>query len=366
MRERTLRNLLLITCLATTAAAMPAIVNSQIVIGSSDLITLEADGYSSTVWAVDTPGFPSLQAIFDQVGPNQVFDFSSVSVLPPSTSTSTVFPSAAGTPGQDEPALGAANHVLFRADADAESWSYRTLSGSALVEHGTIVLHDLNSDGTTDTTIIRNQPSDTSAVFPLEYGRTWNETFVRTSSIGGMMNESLQEHEAAADAWGQLVTPVGTAPVLRLRETRVTTVDVGGTNVQSIMTLVAYYSTTGLSATIIANEAGEVVAGAYAINASGGTLRETAAASSFRVGAAYPNPFSESATIPIDIVQPTLVSVRIFDLLGRHVETPFERVLTGGKHHIRWTPTGAAGGVYVVQLHIGTGHSTQSVVHRPR
>lgn len=365
IRDRSLRISLLITWLGSIAAALPPSVHSQIVIESSDLVTLSSDGYSSTVWAVDSPGFPTLQSIFDQIGPNEVFDFSSVAVLPPSTSTTAVLPSANGTPGQDEPVFAGANHVLFRADADAETWTYRTLDARGLVDRGVIILHDLNSDGVTDTTQIQHQPSDTTLVFPLVYGTTWTDAFVRTSSAGGTMNESLQEHDAAVDAWGELITPVGSAPVLRLRETKVSTVDAGGSNVQSILTVVIFYSTAGLSATIIANEAGDVIAGAYSISSSGSTQSDKPAEILPQVGFAYPNPFSDYTTIPIEIARPSSASLRIYDVLGRHVATPFEGVLARGEYHIKWTPTSAAGGVYVVQMQVHHRVVTRLVVQRP-
>ncbi|MBT8400287.1 MAG: hypothetical protein KJO98_07410 [Rhodothermia bacterium] len=49
---------LLAVALFVMFASMPPIATSQIVIESSELVTFTAGGYSSSVWAVDTPSFP--------------------------------------------------------------------------------------------------------------------------------------------------------------------------------------------------------------------------------------------------------------------------------------------------------------------
>ncbi|MDX1430021.1 MAG: hypothetical protein R3282_07020, partial [Rhodothermales bacterium] len=307
---------------------------AQIEIHSSDLVPLASDGFATTVWAVDSGSFPLLQSIFEQTGENQVFDFTGIQVLSPTTSSTAVFPSSSGTPWDADPDFGVANRVTLQESGDADSWSFWIANSTSLRNLGSIITHDVNGDGTEDTTRIRNDPADTHLLFPVRFGMSWQESFTQTSTAFGSATESTQDHEAAVDGWGRLDTPVGSAPVLRFKETRLTTTDLGGNPVQSRFTLVTFYSKVGLSAFILANESDEVIAGAYSVADSDGTGIRGFDRSDAAFGPLYPNPFVDVVTLPFALEQTGRVQIRVFDLTGRIVETVVDDYFTAGTHSL--------------------------------
>lgn len=82
---------------------------------------------------------------------------------------------------------------------------------------------------------------------------------------------------------------------------------------------------------------------------------------------AYPNPFNPSTTLQFDI--PNLgetsykVSLTIFDLNGRFVETIFNESLKSGSHKINWNPKNISSGMYFVILKSKHELTTQKILY---
>jgi len=92
--------------------------------------------------------------------------------------------------------------------------------------------------------------------------------------------------------------------------------------------------------------------------------------SSPHVAAAYPNPFRSCLHLPIYLVRPGLVSVRICDLSGREVFRSTVQVSQAGHHQIDWqTPTQASQamseGIYQVIWQAEGQVFTQMVCYQP-
>lgn len=71
----------------------------------------------------------------------------------------------------------------------------------------------------------------------------------------------------------------------------------------------------------------------------------------------YPNPFNPATMIRFSVPKEGLVTLRIFDLLGRVVATLVEETMRQGDHQVQWNGTGVNGsrlgsGVYLYQLEI--------------
>lgn len=72
----------------------------------------------------------------------------------------------------------------------------------------------------------------------------------------------------------------------------------------------------------------------------------------------YPNPFNPSTTIQFELTQPATVTLRIFDLMGREVETLLQERREVGMHSITWNPRNAPTGVYFAKLIAGNQSET--------
>lgn len=76
----------------------------------------------------------------------------------------------------------------------------------------------------------------------------------------------------------------------------------------------------------------------------------------------HPNPFNPSTTIEFRIPKPGIVSMRIYDSLGREVARLFEGETSAGMHEIPWNAGSLASGVYVCRLTAGELAATMRVV----
>ncbi len=70
----------------------------------------------------------------------------------------------------------------------------------------------------------------------------------------------------------------------------------------------------------------------------------------FSLGNAYPNPFNPSTVIPFDAQTAGEISIRVYDMLGRHVATLASGLYPAGSHSIRFDATGLSSGVYLVRM----------------
>ena len=64
----------------------------------------------------------------------------------------------------------------------------------------------------------------------------------------------------------------------------------------------------------------------------------------------YPNPFNSQTTIPFTLDRAGRVSLQVYDVLGREVQSLVTGHLSLGKHEAVWDGEGIASGVYFVQL----------------
>lgn len=78
----------------------------------------------------------------------------------------------------------------------------------------------------------------------------------------------------------------------------------------------------------------------------------------FALHANYPNPFNPTTRILFDVPASQQVTITVYDVLGRTVQTLVNDVLASGRHEISWNGRDAAGqtvasGVYVYQMKAG-------------
>lgn len=67
----------------------------------------------------------------------------------------------------------------------------------------------------------------------------------------------------------------------------------------------------------------------------------------------YPNPFNPATRISFAINSTAYVSLKVFDLLGREVESLINDVRRPGEHHVVWNARNVASGIYCARLTSG-------------
>lgn len=81
-----------------------------------------------------------------------------------------------------------------------------------------------------------------------------------------------------------------------------------------------------------------------------------------RLHAAYPNPFSYSTTLSVDVPTPQHTQLVVFDVMGREVQSLANHTLASGTHTFAVDATHLSAGTYFVRLQTATHVKTQTLV----
>ena len=79
---------------------------------------------------------------------------------------------------------------------------------------------------------------------------------------------------------------------------------------------------------------------------------KTSVPSGFRLYQNYPNPFNPSTNIQLELPYPSTVSLKVYDALGREVETLVNGNVPAGKQTIRFDASTLANGMYLYKLRV--------------
>lgn len=82
----------------------------------------------------------------------------------------------------------------------------------------------------------------------------------------------------------------------------------------------------------------------------------------FSISQNYPNPFNPSTTITFTIPVKSLVTLTVFDLLGREVTKLASEEMLPGTYSRQWNPGGLPSGTYFARLQAGTYIETEKLV----
>mgnify|MGYP000255309590 CR=1 FL=1 len=76
----------------------------------------------------------------------------------------------------------------------------------------------------------------------------------------------------------------------------------------------------------------------------------------------YPNPFNPSTTIKYSVKENTLVSLKVYDILGNEVVALVNKVQPAGKYIINFDASSLASGVYLYKLSAGSFIDTKKMI----
>jgi len=82
----------------------------------------------------------------------------------------------------------------------------------------------------------------------------------------------------------------------------------------------------------------------------------------FALHANYPNPFNPSTNISFAVPERSDVSIQIFDVNGRLVETLASGILAAGNHSLKWNAIDLASGIYFYRLEAGSFVETRKML----
>lgn len=82
----------------------------------------------------------------------------------------------------------------------------------------------------------------------------------------------------------------------------------------------------------------------------------------FTLNQPYPNPFNPTTTLEFSIPQTGVVTLTVYDLLGREAETILSRSLDVGHHTVQWNASNVPSGIYFVRMHAGDFTQTRKML----
>ncbi|MDR3610592.1 MAG: T9SS type A sorting domain-containing protein, partial [Ignavibacteriaceae bacterium] len=85
-----------------------------------------------------------------------------------------------------------------------------------------------------------------------------------------------------------------------------------------------------------------------------GVKENTIVPLNFNLSQNYPNPFNPSTVINYSIPRAGLVSLKIYDILGREIRTLLNENKTPGNYSVNFNAHGLSSGVYFYRLTMGT------------
>jgi hypothetical protein len=90
--------------------------------------------------------------------------------------------------------------------------------------------------------------------------------------------------------------------------------------------------------------------------------RTTAVPEKFTLEQNYPNPFNPSTTVRFTIGSAQVVSLEVYDVLGRSVTSLVNGGLRAGTYSIRWDASGVPSGVYYCRMRAGSYAAVQKMI----
>ncbi|MCF7918209.1 T9SS type A sorting domain-containing protein [Candidatus Gracilibacteria bacterium] len=76
----------------------------------------------------------------------------------------------------------------------------------------------------------------------------------------------------------------------------------------------------------------------------------------------YPNPFNPSTMIEFSIPEASYVSLKIYDMLGREVETLINEQVSVGTHSLSWNASHLSSGLYIYKVQAGSFTQTKKMI----
>jgi len=82
----------------------------------------------------------------------------------------------------------------------------------------------------------------------------------------------------------------------------------------------------------------------------------------FELNQNYPNPFNPSTTIRFSLQKSCFVTLKVFDLLGKEIQTIVKGKRPAGEHEVMWIPEGLPSGIYLYRLVAGDFVETRKLI----
>ncbi|MDY0079395.1 MAG: Omp28-related outer membrane protein [Ignavibacteriaceae bacterium] len=94
---------------------------------------------------------------------------------------------------------------------------------------------------------------------------------------------------------------------------------------------------------------------------SGNNDKDSRIPSEFSLGQNYPNPFNPSTTINFSLASYSLVTIKVYNILGREVATLVSSFKEAGSHSVDFHAGNLSSGMYIVEMKAGSFNSKRKI-----
>jgi uncharacterized delta-60 repeat protein len=215
--------------------------------------------------------------------------------------------------------------------------------------------------------------------------RTFGTNGTVRAYINGTDSTSDRAYSAAIQSDGKIVVGGGSSSSLLGQSTfAIARFDSNGTKDSTFGTNGTVTTTFGsdmnvsdAAMSIALQTDGKILAGGYSQIASGSTVfvlaryltsnmtginEDKSLPKSFALEQNYPNPFNPSTTIKYSIPKFGLVTIKIYDILGREVTTLINEEKNAGNYSVEFNASMLASGVYLYRISAGSFEETKKLV----
>lgn len=353
------------------AAAAP--VRAQITLTADDVIR---EYQEATQWTeFEATAITGADAVFAATGTDATYDFTTMTFAEGDALATVNFTMPADVPGASNEALSQATHVqrIFEdaedigvGEGEISAYNFVQITEDGVRWIGQANVFDVDEDGVEDTTLFVYDSPIRQIALPLTYPDTWEGEGTYTATVSGFTLQQRRTVVGEVEGWGTLITPAGTAPALRVRET-ITIETIGVPLPPVVSTEINFITREGFVAYLALNEEGAAVEWAgYTVfeNTSASAIErlEDEMPARFRLEPNYPNPFNPQTTIHYSLTEAGAVELRVFDTLGREVATLVDAVQAPGRYRLTFEAADLPSGVYLYRLAAGTHAETRSML----
>ena len=257
----------------------------------------------------------------------------------------------------------------------SESWSFFNSVNST--EIGSVSYTSFTEDSSTSVneSISRNYPPFQHYNFPLTFDKIWSvKDSVETKSFSDgelqFTDVNVSTYNIHIDAWGTMKLPSGKeVEALRLREQEISTTYFFGIPIGTDISVTYFFmAKSGESLSILADSEDPPTLGEITGSIGWGNDDVTSVEKlktvpdNFQLSQNYPNPFNPATKIEYSINEPSLVSLRVFDILGNKISELVNKYQAAGTYRYEFDGSNLSSGTYILQLKAGNFMDTKKML----
>ncbi len=353
--------------LLLTLLFLPTVGNAQITITEARFTDLIGKSFREVLYESNQDIGPQLSELIAANGNDENWDFSNLNYVDSTVVLSSITLVDPNDPNLSNPNLAGATHLWMdvippvTGGSPDTSFQYRygNFADGRYSVRGALSILDFDNNGDRDTFAQWFSPPTLQLTFPIALGAEWHDS---TSLIQDLMGaptvSSIMLDSNWVEGWGQLTTPAGTMPALRLREKEIDKTP--GFPIQTVSNSIEFLSIDGSIEGSINLEDEWAFHRVLSITGDSPTSTSFPVEQRFGVTGVYPNPVKDIARIVFRTEKQQRISFSILDMQGATVTTLETNNYPTGEHELRWSPTSLSAGSYLLRMQVGN----QSVLHK--